>query len=315
MVGWLLAKEPKDRPQSAAELIDALEGKGKVPAVVAAGAAGPTSTTLRSSPSSGRHRRRPLVAAGVAALLLLTAATAAAGSFLILPPAQTPSPKPASTTGPEVASNLASTPPAIAAALVSSTRPSLTPTTIGSLGPTPTPTQTSTPTPKPTPTPASRATPAPAVTPPPVVTPTPAPVVTPTPAPSPSAAPPPTPVVRSGSFYFNAATEWVNPGIAVLAGDSLSFTASGTYGVAGSDPGKTPSSVGCVAQSNPTEAAPNLSMWSVVGRIGSGTAFCIGAGSQVSASGSGELYVTINDDVYGDNWGGVTINWQVSHQP
>jgi len=53
-------------------------------------------------------------------------------------------------------------------------------------------------------------------------------------------------------------------------------------------------------------------MWSVVGRIGSGTAFCIGAGSQVSASGSGELYVTINDDVYGDNWGGVTINWQMT---
>jgi serine/threonine protein kinase len=328
VVGWLLAKERKDRPQTGIELIAALEGKAKVPAVAvaAAGAAGPTSATRRPSPSSRRHRRRPLVAAGVAALLLLAAATAAAGSFLLPPASQTPTPKPASTAGPEVASNLASAPPVIAAVLVSSTKPSLTPTTIGSPGPTPTPTPTSTLPPKPTPTPTPRATPAPVMTPAqvvapapvlsptpePVGTPTPAPVVTPTPTPSPSAAPPPTPVVRSGSFYFNAATKWANPGIAVLAGDSLSFTASGTYGVAGSDPGKTPSSVGCVTQSNPTDAAPNMSMWSVVGRIGSGTAFCIGAGSQVTASGSGELYTTINDDVYGDNWGGVTINWQIT---
>jgi hypothetical protein len=122
--------------------------------------------------------------------------------------------------------------------------------------------------------------------------------------------------VLSGSFYFSAATMWANSGIAVQAGDALAFTASGTYGVAGSDPGKTPQMVGCAYQ--PTQGyspvAPNIGLHAVVGRIGTGTAFCIGAGSQVTATASGTLYVTINDDVFSDNWGGVTVHWQITRE-
>jgi hypothetical protein len=62
-------------------------------------------------------------------------------------------------------------------------------------------------------------------------------------------------------------------------------------------------------------AAPDLSFWSVVGRIGYGTPFCIGGGCQITAVTSGELYATINDNYFVDNWGGVIINWQISHQP
>jgi len=116
----------------------------------------------------------------------------------------------------------------------------------------------------------------------------------------------------SGSFYLSAATEWADAGVAVDAGDVLTLTSSGTYGVAGSDPGKTPQSVGCASQQNSAAAAPSLSLWSVVGRVGAGEAFCIGPGSEITSTATGELYVTINDDTYGDNWGGVTIDWQIS---
>jgi hypothetical protein len=49
--------------------------------------------------------------------------------------------------------------------------------------------------------------------------------------------------------------------------------------------------------------------------VGSGAPFCIGGGSQVTANASGQLYVSLNDDVFTDNWGGVTVDWSVSHQP
>jgi hypothetical protein len=125
--------------------------------------------------------------------------------------------------------------------------------------------------------------------------------------------PAPASAATGGSLYLSAATMWAMPGIAVNAGDTLTLTASGTFGVAGSDPGKTPAGVGCAVQTSPAGfAAPNLSLWSVVGRIGFGTPFCIGAGSQVTAAAFGQLFVTINDDVFGDNWGGVTISWQIA---
>jgi serine/threonine-protein kinase len=53
-VGWLLAKNPAKRPQSAAELVTALEGKRKVPVVAAAGpAVAGTEPTSIISPAPG----------------------------------------------------------------------------------------------------------------------------------------------------------------------------------------------------------------------------------------------------------------------
>ena len=109
---------------------------------------------------------------------------------------------------------------------------------------------------------------------------------------------------------------WTNAGVALEAGDVVSITASGTYGVAGSDPGKTPTSVGCAGGTPQgySVPAPNLQIWAPVGRVGSTTAFCIGGSIQFVASASGTLYLAINDDAFGDNWGGITINWQITRE-
>jgi hypothetical protein len=111
---------------------------------------------------------------------------------------------------------------------------------------------------------------------------------------------------------------WMDAGIAVQAGDQIVFTASGTYWL-GPGPSWTPSTINCPPGTpDPRGAAPNIPSSSIVGRVGaSGTAFCIGAGATIVAGSSSELYLTINDWVgyYSDNSGGVTVNWQISHQP
>jgi hypothetical protein len=135
-----------------------------------------------------------------------------------------------------------------------------------------------------------------------------------------SAAPPQVqpPVVSSGSFYLSAtAPPWTTVSVTVQTGDQVTISSSGTYGVAGSDPGKTPASVGCSGgtPSGYSVPAPDLQIWGLIGRIGNSGAFCIGDSVSFVATTSGTLYVTFNDDVVTDNWGGVTVNWQVSHQP
>jgi serine/threonine-protein kinase len=142
-------------------------------------------------------------------------------------------------------------------------------------------------------------------------------IISPTPVPTPTPTPVPTPILTSGSFYFSAATPWAASGVAVQAGDVVTLTASGAFHVTGPDPAHSPAEIGCSYQTTAgvTPLVPTISIWSVVGRVGSGAPFCIGGGSQVTANASGQLYVSLNDDVFTDNWGGVTVDWSVSHQP
>src|ERR1035437_3137781 len=124
IVGWLLDKDPKGRPQSTAELLLALQGKRKVPTVVAGVAAAAAASATGSGSivplphlPSRRNRRRLVVAAGAAALLLIAVATAAAGSYLLLPAPTPPGAgggvsSPASTTlAIAIATDAATTPP------------------------------------------------------------------------------------------------------------------------------------------------------------------------------------------------------------
>ena len=264
IVGWLLAKDAAERPQSAHDLLPVLWGQGNIPAqtqppapVVAS--TGSTWTVPPSAvppvagypfgPRRSRRHRTTLVAGASVALVLTFGAAA---TLLVLRPG-----------GANPPSYSAPTPSTIASA----GSPSFSPSS-GSITFTPSPSQAA------------------------------------------------SPLVPSGAYYLDAETTWADTGIAVQAGDRITLAAVGTYGVIGTDQGKTPSSVGCGGQDRSNlMAAPDLSFWSVVGRIGYGTPFCIGGGCQITAVTSGELYATINDNYFVDNWGGVIINWQISHQP
>lgn len=125
-------------------------------------------------------------------------------------------------------------------------------------------------------------------------------------------------LVLSGSAYVSAATlPWTDIGLTVQAGDDVTITASGTYGIAGSDPGKTPQSLGCAGDGGGRPVVvSSLMIWASIARIGDGTPFCIGTGVHIPFAAAGELFATFNDEPpFSDNWGGVTIHWQIRRHP
>ncbi|HEY2130214.1 MAG TPA: serine/threonine-protein kinase [Streptosporangiaceae bacterium] len=130
-------------------------------------------------------------------------------------------------------------------------------------------------------------------------------------APSPSAAPTPTrqPASSTYSRAVPGSQEWTATGITVQPGDQLTIVASGEIyigatsadvGPAG-DPGCTP------AASYPAQRAqfpaPDLTCWSLIGRIGAGAPFAVGGSAQLTATG-GELYLGVNGDSFTGNSGG-----------
>jgi hypothetical protein len=114
-----------------------------------------------------------------------------------------------------------------------------------------------------------------------------------------------------------ATLPWTDTGVTLLAGDDVIVTANGTFGVAGSDPGKTPAALGCAGDgSGRPVQVPSLQIWAPIAKIGSAAPFCIGSGIHISAATSGKLYATFNDEPpFSDNWGGVTIQWQITRHP
>lgn len=113
---------------------------------------------------------------------------------------------------------------------------------------------------------------------------------------------------------------WTPTGISVLAGDRVSVHATGTVFIAGSDPGKTPvGTPGCVATSDDSIPpgpflAPGLTCFSLIGRVGSGRPFGLGTDVTVVAVDSGELFLGVNDNFFGDNSGSWTATVSVSHR-
>jgi uncharacterized repeat protein (TIGR01451 family) len=102
---------------------------------------------------------------------------------------------------------------------------------------------------------------------------------------------------------------WVNTGITLAAGQKVNIQASGSscYGTGGG------SCMGPQGDGNPAESnflAPGLTRFSLVGRVGGGPNFAIGAGSAPVAGNAGVLYLAFNDtfDGYGDNQGGFSVS-------
>ncbi len=107
---------------------------------------------------------------------------------------------------------------------------------------------------------------------------------------------------------------WIDTGISVTAGQSLTITATGetdwytggcpagqscTNGPNGSNPPNPCTGVGVIA--------PNLVCYSLIGRIGTnGTPFQVGASLNIaSLPATGELYLSVNDGYFADN----TLGW------
>lgn len=114
--------------------------------------------------------------------------------------------------------------------------------------------------------------------------------------------------------FITPTQPWVDTGVSVSAGSMLTITATGemdwdtdntcpagqscTVGPDGQNPG-VPCPVGDVL-------APVFACYSLIGKIGDGTPFEVGAGfKSPSAPASGELYLSVNDGYFADN----TLGW------
>ena len=102
-----------------------------------------------------------------------------------------------------------------------------------------------------------------------------------------------------------AATEWTPTGMIVRRGETIRFQSSGTVSLSGNT-GDTaqPGGGGRKAVNAPL---PNAPAGALIGRIGSGQPFLIGAQTAVEMPTSGILFLGINDDGFADNGGQFTV--------
>jgi hypothetical protein len=115
----------------------------------------------------------------------------------------------------------------------------------------------------------------------------------------------PVPAAVTRTISVPGSIRWVDTGIDVTMGQTIRIHASGLIKIAGSDPGKSPAGAGtapCTIPGVTTSIAP---CWSLVGRVGAGSAFHVGQ-LYTGSRGTGRLYLGINDDVMGDNSGSWT---------
>jgi len=109
-------------------------------------------------------------------------------------------------------------------------------------------------------------------------------------------------VGTSGRYInVNADQEWTDTGIWVQAGDNLTIDADGSIRMSAN-----PSdSAGPAGSSRRANNAPVLqaSAGTLIGRIGNGAPFVVGASRRMRAATSGQLFLGVNDDHFEDNNG------------
>jgi hypothetical protein len=152
----------------------------------------------------------------------------------------------------------------------------------------------------PTFTPTASITPTPTNTPIPTVTPTLPPTLT------------PTPVIKTFNITIPANVEWLNTGVNLTDGQTLTISAAGTVNTNGGKPngitlspdGQTKNPL-CYAFNSANCLMSDVFWGTLVGKIENGAPFKVGSQLQLSVSNSGNLYLAVNDNegFFSDNSG------------
>ena len=114
------------------------------------------------------------------------------------------------------------------------------------------------------------------------------------------------------SLTLPGATQWLDTGVYLNAGDGVSIKASGTIYVNGAEGPESPvGDPNCTQAGGPSFASqfadPDATCYSLIGRIGNGAPFEAGSSVHLAGVSAGELYIEINDNYYPDNSG----SWSV----
>lgn len=105
----------------------------------------------------------------------------------------------------------------------------------------------------------------------------------------------------SRTIELNAARGWMDTGFDVRSGETITFEATGTVQLSDNTRDTAgPGGSGRRAQSAPV---PNAPAGALIARIADSTPIVIGARQTITASRSGRLYLSVNDDHLADNLG------------
>jgi Ca2+-binding EF-hand superfamily protein len=107
--------------------------------------------------------------------------------------------------------------------------------------------------------------------------------------------------IAGRTIELDAARGWMNTGFDVRAGETITFEAKGTVQLSGNAADTAgPAGSGRRVRSAPL---PNGNAGALIARIGESPAILVGSRETITASQSGRLYLSVNDDHLADNLG------------
>jgi hypothetical protein len=110
-----------------------------------------------------------------------------------------------------------------------------------------------------------------------------------------------------GEIEVQANVAWNTTNIGVRRGDRYSFAVRGQIAF-GQGPTQMASADGDPTTHSPRAAMPSVNIGALIGKIGNGAPFAIGAsGNTLTMPGTGPLYLAVNDDGYPDNSGAYRV--------
>jgi len=117
---------------------------------------------------------------------------------------------------------------------------------------------------------------------------------------------------QTPGFAVPATQAWADTGVTVQAGIRLKITATGTAHVTAANLETPAGTQPCIPTSaypgiSPPFIAPPLPCWSLVARIGNGAPVEIGSSATITTT-AGRLYLSVNDNYFGDNTGSWTAD-------
>ena len=142
----------------------------------------------------------------------------------------------------------------------------------------------------------------------------PAPTAAPSLPPAPPSATVAIPPPRTYSLYVASTQPWVDTGIDLFVGNTVSISAAGyAKSNSGNADNEAHSPAGDTCPADPTPfLAQGLPCFALVGRIGGSGAFYVGTGWSGRTSLSGRLYLSFNDQFFPDNAGSWSVSITVS---
>jgi hypothetical protein len=112
--------------------------------------------------------------------------------------------------------------------------------------------------------------------------------------------------IPAGALQVDGARAWTDTGLTVRKGDRIAFSTTGQVAIR--QGGDMVNAEGSPTESRTGAPIPAMGVGGLIGRVGTGAPFPIGAGSQpITMPANGKLYLGINDAGVADNSGAFIV--------